>query len=97
MITPNSPSFPSAPTARRVRFWNAQLANLGKVFPVTMHTVSGGSGVSVAQSLEHMVGAVRTKVMEVSKDSLALTNEEHKPNMNITLSPNAKGQIPKAV
>ncbi len=76
VITPSCPSFPSAPTSRRVRFWNAQLANLGKVIPVTMHTVSGGSGVSVAQSLEHMVGAVRTKVMEL---------KSHFPNRQIVL------------
>lgn len=30
-----------------------------------MHTVNGGSGVSIAQCLEHMIGAVRTKVLEV--------------------------------
>ncbi|XP_022091824.1 KAT8 regulatory NSL complex subunit 3-like isoform X2 [Acanthaster planci] len=76
VVTPSGPSFPSMPTSRRMRFWNTQLANLGKVIPVTTHTVSGGSGVSIAQCLEHMVGAVRTKVMEL---------KSHFPNRPIVL------------
>ncbi|XP_038070640.1 KAT8 regulatory NSL complex subunit 3-like [Patiria miniata] len=76
VVTPSGPSFPSMPTSRRLRFWNAQLANLGKVIPVTTHTVSGGSSVGIAQCLEHMVGAVRTKVMEL---------KSHFPNRPIVL------------
>nr|KAG5705251.1 hypothetical protein BaRGS_011277 [Batillaria attramentaria] len=65
---------PSGPTqggssgsgnSKRLKFWQGQLAGLGKVVPVTMHTVNGGSGVSVALCLEHMIGAVRTKVLEL--------------------------------
>jgi regulatory NSL complex subunit 3 len=33
--------------------------------PVTMHTVNGSKGVGISQCLEHMVGAVHTKVLEV--------------------------------
>ncbi|PVD31036.1 hypothetical protein C0Q70_10313 [Pomacea canaliculata] len=48
-----------------MKFWQSQLSGLGKVVPVTMHTVNGGSGVSVSLCLEHMIGAVRTKVLEL--------------------------------
>ena len=41
------------------------MSNLGKVIPVTMHTVNGGSGVTIAQFLEHMIVAVKSKVEEV--------------------------------
>ncbi|KAI8478153.1 KAT8 regulatory NSL complex subunit 3, partial [Branchiostoma belcheri] len=59
------PTHPSVHHSRRMRLWNNHLSNLGKVIPVTMHTVNGGSGVTVSQLLEHMVSAVKNKVGEL--------------------------------
>ena len=41
-----------------------------------MHTVSGGSGVGIAQCLDHMIQAVKTKVLEL---------KTHFPNRPIIL------------
>ncbi len=43
---------------------------------MTMHTVSGGSGVGIAQCLDHMLQAVKTKVLEL---------KTHFPNRPIIL------------
>ncbi|XP_046562745.1 LOW QUALITY PROTEIN: KAT8 regulatory NSL complex subunit 3-like [Haliotis rubra] len=69
LIAPSGPIHSSIAYSKRSKFWNAQLSNLGKVIPVTMHTVNGGSGVGIAQCLEHMIGAVRTKVLESKSHS----------------------------
>ena len=65
-MAPSGPTSAGGLHSKRLRYWSGQLASLGKVIPVTMHTVNGGSGVSIAQCLEHMIVAVKTKVVEVS-------------------------------
>lgn len=65
LIAPSGPTQGGASHTKRLKFWQGQLSGLGKVVPVTMHTVNGGSGVNVALCLEHMIGAVRTKVLEL--------------------------------
>ena len=65
IVAPSVPSAGGHTYSKRSRFWNSQLSNLGKVIPVTMHTVNGSKGVGISQCLEHMVGAVHTKVLEV--------------------------------
>ncbi|XP_060712562.1 KAT8 regulatory NSL complex subunit 3 isoform X2 [Hemiscyllium ocellatum] len=65
LVTPSGPVNNMTSASRRNRFWLSQLSCLGKVIPVTMHVVNGGSGVSVVQCLEHMIGVVRAKILEL--------------------------------
>ncbi|XP_072341614.1 KAT8 regulatory NSL complex subunit 3 isoform X2 [Scyliorhinus torazame] len=65
LVTPSGPTNNVTAASRRNRFWLSQLSCLGKVIPVTMHVVAGGSGVNVVQCLEHMIGAIRAKIHEL--------------------------------
>lgn len=65
LIASSGPTYPNNSSSKRNKFCITQLSNLGKVIPVTMHTVNGGGGVGIAQCLEHMIGSVRTKVLEL--------------------------------
>ena len=69
LVVPSGPttSISSGTSSKRARLWHNHLSGLGKVVPVTMHTSNGGSGVSISQCLDHIIGAVRIKVLEVKE------------------------------
>ncbi len=70
LIVPGGPTTSaSGNSTKRSRFWHHHLSHFGKVIPVTMHLSNSGRGVSIGQCLDHMIGAVQAKVLEVSKFS----------------------------
>ncbi|EDV20096.1 uncharacterized protein TRIADDRAFT_32527 [Trichoplax adhaerens] len=62
LLVPNGPTQPSNSTSRRLRAWQSHLSTCGKVVPITMHSTKN---VNVSQCLDHMIGAVRTKILEL--------------------------------
>lgn len=72
LVAPSGPTSSGSHHSKRMRYWSNQLSALGKIIPVLMHTVNNGSGVSIAQCLEHMIVAVKNKIVEVmaGKDCL---------------------------
>lgn len=76
VLTPSGPNHLTVSQSRRMKFWHGHLSSLGKVVNVSFHAANGGIGVSVDQCLEHIIGAVRTKVVEL---------KNHYPNRPIIL------------
>uniref|UniRef100_A0A2K6RY65 KANSL3 helical domain-containing protein n=1 Tax=Saimiri boliviensis boliviensis TaxID=39432 RepID=A0A2K6RY65_SAIBB len=64
LIAFSGPSSSVFPTSCHHRFWQSQLSCLGKVIPAATHLLNSGSGVGVLQCLKHIIGAVRSKVLE---------------------------------
>ena len=65
LLVPEGPTHSTWSHSKRAKNWNTQLSGMGKLIPVTLHAVQGGTNMS--QCLEHLIGAVRTKVREVGE------------------------------
>ncbi|XP_046850770.1 KAT8 regulatory NSL complex subunit 3-like isoform X2 [Xenia sp. Carnegie-2017] len=85
LIVPNGPTTNiSGNSTKRSRFWHHHLSHFGKVIPVTMHLSNSGRGVSIGQCLDHMIGAVQAKVLEL---------KNHFPNRPVILIGWATGAL----
>ena len=68
LIVPSGPTTSATGNStKRSGFWHHHLSHFGKVIPVTMHLSNSGRGVSIGQCLDHMIGAVQAKVLEVTR------------------------------
>ncbi|XP_028414974.1 KAT8 regulatory NSL complex subunit 3-like isoform X2 [Dendronephthya gigantea] len=85
LIVPSGPTTSaSGNSTKRSRFWHHHLSHFGKVIPVTMHLSNSGRGVSIGQCLDHMIGAVQAKVLEL---------KNHFPNRPVVLIGWATGAL----
>ena len=74
LIVPSGPTTTATGNStKRSRFWHHHLSHFGKVIPVTMHLSNSGRGVSIGQCLDHMIGAVQAKVLEVRKFVISIS------------------------
>ena len=85
LIVPGGPTTgATGNSTKRSRFWHHHLSHFGKVIPVTMHLSNSGRGVSIGQCLDHMIGAVQAKVLEL---------KNHFPNRPVVLIGWATGAL----
>ena len=64
LLVPQGPTNSAWTHSKRAKNWTTQIGSMGKLITVTIHTIEGG-GTSIAQCMDYMVHAVRTKITEV--------------------------------
>ena len=87
LIAPSGPSLATQHLSRRTKFWHSHLASLGKVVPVTLHSLGKGSSLTFVQCLHHMINTVRTKIHEVRM-------RDTKPSRHLRFSVGVTGLFP---